>query len=91
MKGRESGNLTTSNMNEDRIRALESLGFSWVQRLSRSDEASPLDDVLLAAAQAADSVDASGEGMLDVDQMSVMHQFPVENVDQVMGEYVEEL
>ncbi|CAJ1957843.1 unnamed protein product [Cylindrotheca closterium] len=91
MKGRESGNLTTSNMNEDRMRALESLGFSWVQRLSRSDDGSPLDDVLLAAAQATDSMDASAEGMLDVDQMSAMHQFPVENVDQVMGEYVEEL
>lgn len=88
MASRDSGTLTMSNMNEDRIRALESLGFSWTQRPSRSDDASPLDDVLLAAAQAADSVDTSGEGILDEDQMSVMHQFPVENVDQVIGEYV---
>jgi len=87
MKGRETGNLTTSNMNEDRIRALESLGFSWDQRPARSDDVSPLDHVLVAA-QVADSVDPTAEGMLDVDQMSVMHQFPVENVDdQVMGEY----
>ncbi|KAL3936285.1 MAG: hypothetical protein SGBAC_008367 [Bacillariaceae sp.] len=86
MKGRESGNLTMSNMNEDRIRALDSLGFSWVQRLPRSDVASPLDEILLAA----DSVDATAEGMLDEDEMSSMHQFPVENVDQVMDEYVTE-
>lgn len=50
MKGKESTSSAISSMNEDRIRALEDLGFAWGLRGGRAAGPSPMDDVVGAAA-----------------------------------------
>eukprot|EP00980_Cylindrotheca_fusiformis_P006910 scaffold1442_cov128-Cylindrotheca_fusiformis.AAC.31 len=49
MSGQENGTSTTSSMNEDRIRALEELGFAWGLRGGRGGNQLPMEEAIADA------------------------------------------
>jgi hypothetical protein len=85
MKAKEGGNPTVSSMNEDRVRALEALGFTWGLRNGRTTGPSSMEEVV-AAAEAAAAVEAGDRVAAGVAMHH--HQYPVETVERVIHQYV---